>query len=224
MTPKPPSDHHFRESIRIASIGERKYVRYFDGRGHFAHLRLELAPDDGSSVTILRGEGLGIPDSCCGAAETALKEATRHGSLRGFPCCGFSIRITGGTYLAPYSYPEAFANVARMALEDGLLRGMRVVVEPWCEIVLRTPGHWLEGLSRKLHQLLGETTLDLRTGLSTFEMTLSLPARAWLLFTKSFPSEAIEVLSTRPHRPHYRPVLQLPGLSLPEEGPFQDWS
>jgi translation elongation factor EF-G len=226
MTPQTPQQPEglFRESIRIASVGERKYVRYFDGRGHFAHLRLELKPNDGSSVTILRGEELSIPDACWAAAETALSEAAQRGSLCGLPCCAFRIRVIGGTYLARHSYPEAFAIVAGMALEDGLRRAMRVVVEPWCEVVLRTQGQWLETLSRRIHQILGETALTVRTGTSSLELTLSLPVREVLPLKQSFPAEAVQIFSNSSATPRYRPVPQRRLPSLPDQGNFGEWS
>jgi translation elongation factor EF-G len=226
MTPQTPQQPEacFRESIRIASVGERKYVRYFDGRGHFAHLRLELTPDDGSAVTILRSEELSIPDACWTAAETALSETAQRGSLCGLPCCGFSIRVIGGTHLARYSYPAAFAIVAGMALEDSLRRAMRVVVEPWCEVVLRTQGQWLEALSRRIHQTLGETALTVRTGTSSLELTLSLPVREALPLKQSFPAEAVQILSNCPSTPRYRPVPQRRLPSLSDQGNFYEWS
>jgi hypothetical protein len=46
----------YRETIRHSSVGERKYIRYFDGRGHFGHvsLLLTLPPGAPCSVSVAR--------------------------------------------------------------------------------------------------------------------------------------------------------------------------
>ena len=74
-----------RESIRRTAIGERKYIRHFDGRGHFAHLALKVSPAPGPDYAIDRERSLAIPEPCYLAARQAIAEAMLHGPLRRLP-------------------------------------------------------------------------------------------------------------------------------------------
>jgi translation elongation factor EF-G len=226
MTPQnpEPAEYGFRESIRASAIGERKYVRYFDGRGHFAHLRLRLIPNGDACVSVSPSEKLDLPEAYYEAAEQALLEVIRCGPVYGFPCHGFRIEIAGGSYLPRHSYPQAFAIVARMAFDDGMLRAGRIVVEPWMEITLRAQGRWLGRMSQRVQEIMGETTMELRTEASTMQLTLSIPRRLIPVLIDSFPAEDVQLRLTRQFVARYRPVPERLNVSPRHLGNYDDWS
>ena len=104
-----------RETITRRTVGERKYVRHFDGRGHFAHLKVELLPRAGHLPSVAAADGLELPADCCHASRVALFKRFERGPIRGFPLIGLQVRLLAATYLPAYSYPDAFAAVASMA-------------------------------------------------------------------------------------------------------------
>jgi elongation factor G len=105
----------YRETIPRRAVGERKYVRRFDGRGHFAHLRVELLPRPGPLPSVTAVDGLELPEDCYHAARVALFKKFERGPVRGFPLIGFQVRLLDATCLSAYSYPDAFATAASMA-------------------------------------------------------------------------------------------------------------
>ncbi len=62
----------FRETIGHSAEGERKYIRYYDGRGHFGHVRLRLIPHPGASCSVSLDVACSLPDECCRAIQDSL--------------------------------------------------------------------------------------------------------------------------------------------------------
>lgn len=95
----------YRESILRRAIGERKYLRRFNGRGHFAHLRVELLPRPGPLPSVTAIDRLELPEDCYHAARVALFKKFERGPIRGFPLIEFEARMLAATYLPAYSTP-----------------------------------------------------------------------------------------------------------------------
>lgn len=117
----------YRETIVRSSVGERKYVRYFDGRGRFAHLRVELLPRPGELPSVTAADGLELPADCYHAVRAALFKKIDRGPIRGFPMIGLQVRLLAATYLPAYSYPEAFAAAASMALDEAMIHASPII-------------------------------------------------------------------------------------------------
>jgi translation elongation factor EF-G len=113
----------FRETILQAAVGERKYIRYFEGRGHFAHLKVQLLPRPGELCALTRVPTLEIPEECYHAARAAIVRRLESGPIRHLPMHGLEVQFLAGTFMPRYSYPEAFALAAQMAFDDALARG-----------------------------------------------------------------------------------------------------
>ena len=126
----------YRETIRRTVIGERKYIRYFDRRGHFAHVRLELVPRPGQPPAISRADDLPLSDACYHAARAALFRKLEQGPLRRCPMTALEARLLAATYLERFSYPEAVAQAACMAFDDAVFRADPTILEPWIGIRL----------------------------------------------------------------------------------------
>src|SRR3984957_18617835 len=119
MVDRPYSENpDYRETIRRAAFGDRKYIRYFAGRGHFAHLRLQLIPCPGELCRVTTSDGLEIPELCCAAAQASILKKFEAGPLGSYPMLGLEARIIGGTFLPKYSHAEAFARAASMAFDE----------------------------------------------------------------------------------------------------------
>jgi elongation factor G len=133
----------YRETITRNAIGERKYVRYFDGRDHFAHLRIELTPRPGQLPSVSAAPDLQLPADCYHAARAAFFKKMERGPARGYPLIGLEVRLLSATHLPAYSHPEAFAAVACMALDEALIYAQPIVIEPWVGLCLRVERHAL---------------------------------------------------------------------------------
>jgi elongation factor G len=114
------SSSAYRETIRHSSVGERKYIRYFDGRGHFGHVRLLLTPRPGAPCSVSVDAACALPKEATIAAQHAISERFDRCSHLHLPLIGFDVHLMGGTYLPRHSYPEACAIAACMAFEEAL--------------------------------------------------------------------------------------------------------
>jgi elongation factor G len=165
----------YRETVTRRAVGERKYVQYFNGRGHFAHLRVELSPRPGGLPSVTVEEGLQLPPDCHHAARAALFQKLHRGPVHGFPLIGLEVRLLGATHLPPYSDPESFAAVARMALDEAMIHAAPEIVEPWIGLRLRVEGHALAATLAKLTEFLGCARARISLG-DHFVLDLEIPA------------------------------------------------
>lgn len=146
----------YRETIRVATSGERKYIRYFNGRGHFGHVCLQLIPRPGTPCSISVDTSCHLPEESCVAAQTALRVRFDHGPVRGLPLIGIEVRLTGGTHLPRHSYPDACAIAASMAYDEALRGAAPLIMEPYLGLRLLVEGNSLQRTMRTLAALLGE--------------------------------------------------------------------
>ena len=193
-----------RESIRRAAIGERKYIRHFDGRGHFAHLVLRVSPAPGPACSITRDHSLTIPEGCFAAARDALAASLRQGPLCRLPMWGVSIVCVAGTYLERFSYPEAFAVAARMALDDAFARAKPIVMEPWTGALLRVDRRALGSVLDTLSSLLGTFQVEV-VRQDFFTLRLQFPLRLAPAVQSAFQLRRLERIPLPPEQA-YRPV------------------
>lgn len=146
----------FRETIRFSSSGERKYIRYFEGRGHFAHVQLQLTSRPGELCSVSVDAACPLPEESCLAVKETLERRFRHGPIRYLPLIGFEVRLTGGNYLPRHSYPEACAIAATMAYDEALRMACPEIVEPYVGVRLLVERGQLQTTVGTLTALLGE--------------------------------------------------------------------
>ncbi len=166
----------YRETITRSAVGERKYVRYFDGRGHFAHLHIEILPRAGELPSVTTGYGLELPEDCYRAVRTALFKRMNRGPRYGFPMIGLEVRLLAATHLPVYSHPDAFAAVACMALDEAMIHAAPVVLEPWVGLRLHVEDHALSTTLETLSKFLGSVRADISLG-AHFVLDTEIPAR-----------------------------------------------
>jgi elongation factor G len=151
-----PSSTAYCETIRHFSVAERKYIRYFDGRGHFGHVRLQLAPRPGAPCSVSVDAACALPEEAAIAAQHAISARFDRGSPLHLPLIGFEVRLMSGTYLPRHSYPEACAIAACMAFEEAVQRAAPMVVELYTGISLLIEFDALSWTTRALGAVLGE--------------------------------------------------------------------
>lgn len=146
----------YRETIRYAAAGERKYIRYFDGRGHFGHVRLQLTPRPGEPCSISVDAACPLPEESCIAIRETFGHRFEHGPVRRLPLIGLEVRLTGGSYLPRHSYPEACAIAGCMAYDEAMQGAAPLVVEPYVGVRLLVEKGSLQRTVDTLAALLGE--------------------------------------------------------------------
>jgi elongation factor G len=210
----------FRETIRYSAEGERKYIRYYDGRGHFGHVRLRLIPHPGEPCRVMCDAGCNLPEECCRAAQNALMSRFDP-QPRGRPqLIGLEARLTGGSYLERHSYPEAFAHAACMAFDEALHLACPMIVEPYVGVSMLVELDNLVWTMKTLGALLGEMQTTQRVTNAVY-LKVDVPVRLvgtirsmGMHITQQFPIPSDE---------RYRPILTpKTGDAIPDD--LSEWT
>jgi elongation factor G len=194
----------YRETIRYAASGERKYIRYFDGRGHFGHVRLQLKPQPGEACSISVDASCHLPEESCAAVHTALRGRFDHGPVGRLPLVGMEVRLTGGTYLPRHSYPAACAIAASMAYDEALRVAGPFVIEPYVGIRLRIENNSLQWKMKTLTALLGEVRA-VHSVTDVIRLEVEIPVRLQDAVKSALRLRFLEIFPL-PQDQQYRPV------------------
>jgi elongation factor G len=212
----------YRETIRHPAEGERKYIRYFDGRGHFGHVRLQLIPHPGELCSVTVDAACPLPDESCRVARSVLFQRFDHGAAGHFPVVGFEVRLTGGSYLTRHSYPEACATAACMAYDEALARGAPFVVEPYVGVRLLVELDALNATIKRLAGLLGQVRAT-HTVTDIVRLEVEIPARLCDALKSSLRLRHLDTFPLAKDL-HYRPLVTPSEGSSRSGDELEEWT
>jgi elongation factor G len=111
-----------RPNLRWSASGEGRYVRLFDGRGEYGHVKIRISPSPpGSGLSLNNGTTPGaIPKEFTPAVVEGLREAARRGIDGGFLVPDIQIDLVDGSYHEVDSSEKAFRIAAAMAFRDAV--------------------------------------------------------------------------------------------------------
>jgi translation elongation factor EF-G len=200
----PAPKNLLRETIRYSADGERKYIRYYDGRGHFGHVRLRLIPHPGEVCRVTLDAACSLPEECCQAIQDALTNRFDLEPRGHLGLIGLEARLTGGSYLDHHSYPEAYAHAARMAFDEAFHRACPMIVEPYIGVSLLVEFNELVWILKALRDLLGEAQTTQRVT-DVVHLKVDLPVR----LVETVRSMGIRIMKQFPvpSDERYRPLV-----------------
>jgi elongation factor G len=205
-----------RETICFAASGERKYIRYFDGRGHFGHARLQLTPRPGELCSVSIDASCPLPEESCTAIKETFGRRFEHGPVRYLPLIGFEVRLAGGSYLPRHSYPEACAIAACMAYDEAMQMAGPVIVEPYVGVRLLVEKYSLQRTVDTLTALLGEVRA-IHSVTHVARLEVEIPSRLQHAVQSALRLPFLDMFPL-PKDQQYRPV----SASAKESGGFSD--
>ena len=135
----------YREAIRQAVRVEGRFVRQTGGHGQYGHVWLELEP-------LERGGGLVFEDKIIGGAvpreyinpvKAGVMEALDSGAMAGYPVVDVKVSLVDGSFHPVDSSEIAFKIAGSMAVKEGLRKAKPVLMEPYIETEVVTPGEFL---------------------------------------------------------------------------------
>jgi len=157
----------FRQTVRGAGAGEGVFDQETANRRQFAKVRISLGPaqkPEAVEVRIEASAAFQIPRMFHAAIERALLDEARGGAGEGYPFIGISIVVQGGEASETDSTELAFEVAAARALQDAVVHGGRVLLEPLMRVEIRTPndyvGEVLGDLNRRRATILGTSPED----------------------------------------------------------------
>ena len=135
----------YKETITISGEGEVKYVKQTGGRGQYAHVKLEIVPNQigkGNEI-INKIVGGAIPKEFIPATIKGIEEGLATGVVAGYQLVDTCVRIVYGSYHEVDSSEMAFKICAAMAIRDAAKKCKPVLLEPIMEVVVTTPEEYI---------------------------------------------------------------------------------
>lgn len=130
----------YRETIRIGSKAEGKFIRQSGGRGQYGHVYLEVEPVAGKGFEFVNKiVGGTIPREYIPAVEKGIKEALDTGVLAGYPIVDVKVTLYDGSYHDVDSSEMAFKIAGSMGFKEAARKAKPVLLEPIMSVEVVTP-------------------------------------------------------------------------------------
>jgi elongation factor G len=154
----------YKETITTPGSTETKYVKQSGGRGQYAHVCLEIEPNEvgkGNEV-VSKIVGGSIPKEYINPTIKGIEEGLTTGILAGYPLVDIKVAITFGSYHEVDSSEMAFKICGSMAMKDAAKKSKPVLLEPIMKVVVTTPdqfmGDVIGDINRRRGKILNQTT------------------------------------------------------------------
>jgi elongation factor G len=154
----------YKETITSASKSETKYVKQSGGRGQYAHVCLEVEPNEvgkGNEI-VSKIVGGSIPKEYINPVIKGIEEGIQTGVLAGYPLVDVKVAIVFGSYHEVDSNEMAFKICGSMALKDAARQGSAVLLEPIMKVTVTTPdqfmGDVIGDINRRRGKIMSQST------------------------------------------------------------------
>ncbi len=170
----------YREAITKASKHEEKYVKQSGGRGQYAHVVIEIEPNEpgkGNEVVSKIVGGV-IPKEYIPACIKGIHEGLDSGVLAGYPIVDVKVSIVFGSYHDVDSSEMAFKICSSMAIREACKACGPMILEPVMKVDVRTPeaniGDIIGDLNRRRGRIQSQeakgTTIEVNSEVPLAEM------------------------------------------------------
>jgi elongation factor G len=147
----------YKETIRVKSEAEGRFVRQTGGRGQFGHVWIEIEPNE-------KGKGYEFVDAIVGGViprefiapvSQGIQEAMRNGVLAGYPMEDIRVRLFDGSYHDVDSSEIAFKIAGSMAFKAAAAKAGPVILEPVFSVEVVTPEEYMGNIVGDLNSRRG---------------------------------------------------------------------
>jgi elongation factor G len=152
----------YREAITIPAKSETKFVKQSGGRGQYAHVCLDIEPNEtgkGNEVVSKIVGGV-IPREYIPACIKGVEEGIKTGVLAGFPLVDVKVAIVFGSFHEVDSSEMAFKICSSMSIKEAARKAKPVILEPIMRVVVTSPedymGDIIGDLNKRRGKILGQ--------------------------------------------------------------------
>lgn len=152
----------YKETITAPSSSQTKYVKQSGGRGQYAHVELEITPNEvgkGNEV-VSKVVGGVIPREYIPAVIKGVEEGLATGVLAGYNLVDVKVAIVFGSYHDVDSSEMAFKICGSMAIKDAARKAKPIILEPIMKVDATTPeasvGDIIGDLNKRRGKILGQ--------------------------------------------------------------------
>lgn len=152
----------YKETITMPGSSKTKFVKQTGGRGQYAHVELEIKPNEvgkGNEVVSKIVGGV-IPREYIPAVIKGIQEGLSRGALAGYPLVDICAEIVFGSYHEVDSSEMAFKICGSMSIIEAVKNSKPVILEPIMKVVVTTPeahmGDVIGDINRRRGRILGQ--------------------------------------------------------------------
>ncbi len=135
----------YKETITAAGKTDTKFVKQSGGRGQYAHVCLEIEPNESGkgNEVVSKIVGGAIPKEYIPACIKGVEEGLANGVLAGFSLVDVKVSIVYGSFHEVDSNEMAFKICSSMAIKDAAKKSKPIILEPIMKVVVTTPEDYL---------------------------------------------------------------------------------
>ncbi len=135
----------YKETITAPGKTETKFVKQSGGRGQYAHVCLEIEPNESGKGNEVVSKIVGgvIPREYIPACIKGVEEGLTNGVLAGFSLVDVKVAIVFGSFHEVDSNEMAFKICSSMAIKDAAKKSKPIILEPIMKVVVTTPEDYL---------------------------------------------------------------------------------
>ncbi len=136
-----PPEAAYQETVTGRSRGQGRYIHQSGGSGHYAVVRLTIAPAPRGEGFFLenRASGHEIPEQFERAIERGIRGALEEGPLAAYPVVDVGVVVVGGRYHEEDSHNRDFEIAASIAFKQAYRRARPILLEPVMAVTTRVP-------------------------------------------------------------------------------------
>ncbi|MEM8727264.1 MAG: elongation factor G [Chlamydiota bacterium] len=167
----------YKETITSPSKTDTKFVKQSGGRGQYAHVCLEIEPNEtgkGNEV-VSKIVGGAIPKEYIPACIKGIEEGLANGVLAGYNLVDVKVAVVFGSFHEVDSNEMAFKICASMAIKDAAKKGTPIILEPIMKVVVTTPEEFLGDVIGDINRRRGKImNQGMEKGIALFECEVPL--------------------------------------------------
>jgi elongation factor G len=152
----------YKETITIPGKAETKFVKQSGGRGQYAHVVLEIEPNElgkGNEIVSKIVGGV-IPKEYINPTIKGIEEGLATGVLAGYNLVDTKVAIVFGSFHEVDSSEMAFKICGSMAIKEAARKCKPIILEPIMKVVVTTPDDYLGDIigdiNRRRGKILGQ--------------------------------------------------------------------
>ncbi len=167
----------YKETITRPAIADTRFVRQTGGKGQFAHVKLQIEPNEsGKGYEFVNAvTGGAIPKDFIPAIDAGIQGAMQSGILAGYPVVDVKCTVLDGSFHEVDSSETSFKVCGSMVFKEACEKAGATLLEPIMKVVVTTPeeymGDVMGDINSRRGQIVGQ---DIRNGVAQIECNVPL--------------------------------------------------